>query len=125
MGKSEQKNETPIEQPKLPVSDLALKNGLTFHVAKTDKKTGKVIYLRQVPAHDSVYKAPHLQADVLHGWSKSERLTSQETQLTEVDYLAAIEAAKTGKTHKPANMRDVDNERTAKIASRAAAEKGA
>ncbi len=91
------------EAPAAPVDSLlklATRHGHTFHRMAKDGNLYPT-----VPSHDSVLKAAHLQADVLHGWTKHERHTSEEVLLTDADYLAAIEAAKTGKTHAPANKR--------------------
>jgi hypothetical protein len=100
------------------VAELAVKHGQTFHRIGKD---GNLV--QTVPAHDSVYKQEHLQADVLHGWTKNERHTSLAVRLSDEDYTAAIAAAKTGKTHAPANKRAAD-EAAKKQASRDAA-KGA
>lgn len=89
-----------MEPALLTVSELAVKHGLTFH---RPGKDGKLV--QTVPGSDSVYKTEHLQADVLHGWTKSEAKTSVAVELSDDDYLAAIAAAKTGKTHAPANKR--------------------
>lgn len=125
MGKNEAK---PAEQPaekqekaaELPtVSELAAKHGHTFHKLGKDGKQYPSVW-----AHDSVFKQEHLQADVLHGWSKYEHHASESVRLSDEDYLAAIAAAKTGKTHAPANKRTAE-EAAQKQASRDAAKKGA
>lgn len=116
MGKSDK---TEQQAPALTVAELALKHGQTFHRLGKDGNLYPT-----VPAHDSVYKAEHLQADVLHGWTKQERHTSQPVRLSDEDYKAAIGAAKLGKTHAPANKRAAD-EAAQKQASRDAAKKGA
>ncbi len=125
MGKNDHQKQAEQQAPEvapageLPtVSVLALKHGHTFH--RVGKDGG--LY-PTVPAHDSVFKQEHLQADVLHGWTKHERHTSLPVRLTDDDYTAAIEAAKTGKTHAPANKRTAE-EAAKKQASRDAA-KGA
>lgn len=92
----EQKPAAPVAH----VSDLAVKHGHTFHKQGKDGKLYPT-----VPGHDSPFKAEHLQADVLHGWTKHENHTSEQVLLTDEDYLAAIEAGKVGKTHAPANKR--------------------
>lgn len=127
MGKNDQKHaEQPAPaQEAAPaaqlqtVSELAVKHGQTFHRLGKDGNLYPT-----VPAHDSVFNQFHLQADVLHGWTKSERHTSIAVRLSDDDYLAAIEAAKTGKTHAPANKRSAE-EAAQKQASRDAAKKGA
>lgn len=98
MAKSEKQ-----EQPQEPVDtlyNLAVRNGQTFHRRGKDGNLYPT-----VPSHDSVLKAEHLQADVLHGWTLHERHTSETVVLSDANYLAAIEAAKAGKTHAPANKR--------------------
>lgn len=110
MAKNAQTIEDKPEQPSAPVAQtsapvdtlikLAVRHGQTFHRAGADGNLYPT-----VPAHDSVLRAAHLQADVLHGWTKHERHTSEAVLLTDSDYLSAIEAAKTGKTHAPANKR--------------------
>lgn len=107
--------------PALPptVSELAIKHGYTFHRLGKDGNMYPT-----VPAHDSVFNQFHLQADVLHGWTKRERHTSEPVRLSDEDYVAAIEAAKTGKTHAPANKRTAE-EAAQKQAARDAAKKGA
>lgn len=124
MAKSEQKQ---VEQPTeaapeptlLSVSELAKKHGNTFHKAGKDGALYPTVW-----AHDSVFKQEHLQADVLHGWTKHEFHSSEPVCLSDADYLAAIEAAKKGKTHAPANKRTAE-EAAKKQASRDAAKKGA
>ena len=82
------------------VAELALKHGHTFY------RQGRDGILRPtMPAHDSPFKAEHAQADVLHGWTLFSSHTSEEVRLSDEDYLAAIEAAKSGKVHGPANKR--------------------
>jgi hypothetical protein len=101
MAKNEKQD--TMAQDSAPVDtlmNLAIRNGNTFHRIGRDGGMYPT-----VPAHDSVLKAVHLQADVLHGWTKHERHTSESVLLSDTDYLAALEAAKTGKTHAPANKR--------------------
>ncbi len=105
MAKNEQKQpeqETPAVSaaPSLTLPALAVKHGQTFHRLGKDGQLYPT-----VPAHDSTFKRDHLLADVLHGWTKHETHTSEAVSLSDDDYLAAIEAAKTGKTHAPANKR--------------------
>lgn len=127
MGKNEQKSAELPQEPKeaaapvqlQTVAQLAVKHGLTFH--RVGKDGG--LY-PTVPGHDSPYKQEHMQADVLHGWTKHERHTSESVCLSDEDYLAAIEAGKLGKTHAPANKRTADEAAKAQ-ASRDAAKKGA
>lgn len=88
------------EQQAMTVSELAVKHGHTFHRPGKDGKMYPT-----VPAHDSPFKAEHAQADVLHGWTKHERKVHEPVRLSDEDYLAALEAAKSGKTYGPANMR--------------------
>lgn len=101
------------------VSELAKKHGHTFHAMAKDGKLYPT-----VPGHDSVFKTAHLLADVLHGWTKHETHTSEPVTMSDEDYLAAVEAAKAGKTHAPANKRTAEQAAKAQ-ASRDAAKKGA
>ncbi len=110
----EQPAAAPAEQLKT-VAELAVKHGHTFHSVGKDGKLYPT-----VPGHDSVFKQEHLQCDVLHGWTKHERHTSEDVRLSDADYLAAIDAAKAGKTHAPANKRTAE-EAAKKQASRDAA----
>jgi hypothetical protein len=119
---TEEKTEQPKEAPSaqlFTLAELAKMNGHTFHKLGKDGELYPA-----VPSHDSVFKATHLQADALHGWSKHEHHTSELVRLSGEDYVAAIEAAKMGKTHAPANKRSAD-EAAKKQASRDAAKKGA
>lgn len=127
MGKNEQKSAELPQEPKevaapaplQTVVKLAVKHGHTFHRVGKDGNLYPT-----VPGHDSPYKQEYMQADVLHGWTKSERHTSEAVCLSDEDYLAAIEAGKLGKTHAPANKRTAEEAAKAQ-ASRDAAKKGA
>ncbi len=125
MAKNEQKSpdSLPLESkdaaPVALILDLAMKHGKTFHRVGKDGNMYPT-----VPGHDSPFKQEHMQADVLHGWTKHERHTSEFISMSDEDYLAAIEAAKLGKTHAPANKRTAEEAARAQ-ASRDAAKKGA
>ena len=93
-------NLDPAPSVLLSVSDLAIKHGNTFH--RRGKDGG--LY-PTVASHDSVFKAAHLQADALHGWTRHEFKNSETVRLSDADYLAAVESAKSGKVHAPANKR--------------------
>lgn len=82
------------------VEALAVKHGQTFHRMGKDGKLYPI-----VPSHDSVFKRDHLVADVLHGWTLYSNKGADPMRLGDDDYLLAIEAAKEGKTHAPANKR--------------------
>lgn len=119
MAKNAPTEEKATDQPLSKLSALALKHGKTFHRVGKDGQ-----YYPTVPGHDSPLTQEHLQADVLHGWTKHERQTSEDVLLSDADYLAALEAAKLGKTHAPANKRTAEEADKAQ-ASRDAASKGA
>jgi hypothetical protein len=59
---------------------------------------------------DDPFKALHNTAAVLNGWRKQERVTSQPVQLSDEDYLLALEAAKAGEAYGPTNMRSTKGE---------------
>lgn len=109
MGKHDDK-EAPAE-PKveatelLTVSQLAEKHGQTqtVHVAG-----------------DTPFKSDHLVADVRHGWAHHTHFVGGEVRLTDAEYLAALEAAREGKTHAPAYKRSREHDE-AKAKSRAEA----
>jgi hypothetical protein len=98
--------------------DLAKRNGQLFN------RDPKLTRFQASDEHESPFKPTHQVADVYHGWSLHWRTKHQEVFLSDADYLAALQAAKLGKTHEPANRRDP--ELTARQqASREAALKGA
>lgn len=73
----------------LTVSALANKHGQTRKVRED--------------LGDSPYSPEHMGADVLNGWARHKKFVGTEAVLSDADYLAAIEAAKVGKAHEPAN----------------------
>lgn len=85
--------EVPAAAPKFSLADLAKRHG----------------HVKPAPiAGDSPLSALHQSADVLHGWALHKHYTGEDVQLTDEDYLAALEAAKAGdprKVHAPANHR--------------------
>ncbi len=109
MGKHDER-ETPTEakveaKELLTVAELAEKHGQT--------------QATPVPG-DSPFKSDHLVADVRHGWAQHKHFVGGEVRLSDSDYLAAIEAARDGKTHAPAYKCSREREE-AKAKSRAEA----
>lgn len=88
----------PSEQT-FALLELAQRHGLVIAFDKTQHR------FQAIDQHDAPYKADHLVADVRHGWKLSESRTHEAVKLSDADYLAAVEAAKLGKTHGPANKR--------------------
>jgi hypothetical protein len=54
---------------------------------------------------DTPFTPLHLLADSLNGWTRHKAYKSEDVTLSDADYLAAIEAAKNGVAHSPANKR--------------------
>lgn len=108
------KAEAPTEL--MTVQELAAKHGQTQPTP--------------VPG-DSPFRSEHLVADVRHGWQHHTHFVGGPVRLSDADYLAAIEAAKDGKVHAPANRRSAEHEAMkqksrdeAKALAEAAAKKG-
>lgn len=54
-------------------------------------------------AGDHPYKADHVVADTMHGWTFHKLYVGTDVTLSDADYLAALEAARTGKRHAAAD----------------------
>lgn len=102
------------DEPKSTLFELANRNGQLF---VPNQK------FHSVDAHESPFKATHQVADVRHGWTLHEKTVHQNVTLSDADYLSALDAAKKGKTHAPANFRSAEHE-ARKQANREAAKKG-
>lgn len=85
---------TTTQDAPLTVSDLALKHG---HA----NPNGPAV------AGDTPFTALHLLADSLNGWTRHKAYKAENVTLSDADYLAAIEAAKIGSAHEPANKRSL------------------
>lgn len=90
--------ETPLEVPK--VSQLPDLKTPSQHAASL----GLIRQVRE-DLGDSPYSPDHLGADVLNGWSRLQSYTGEQPKIYQADYKAALEAAKGGKDHAPANFR--------------------
>jgi hypothetical protein len=79
-------NKSP-DSPKLDIRVLAKKHG------------------QEISVHDGdPYKLAHMMAALLHGWP-SEQYHQGVVEMTEADYLKALEASEKGQVHAPANRR--------------------
>jgi len=93
------------DEPAAPVEQEShqQERATTFTVAKLAVMHGQAH--ATTVADDSPFKADHLVASTRHGWLKHEHDTGTPVMLSEHDYLAAIDAARQGKVHAPANKR--------------------
>lgn len=89
--KGEPKAEPKEEAKLFKLSELAKRHGMIHPIAVAD---------------DRPFKTPHLLAENKHGWLRHEHNTGSELELSDADYLAALEAAGKGSVHAPANKRD-------------------
>lgn len=86
-----------------PIADAAPAAEPTFPVSKLAERHGQKH--SSTAGDDEPWKVDHLVASTRHGWLKYERDTGLPVTLTDADYLAALEAARGGKVHGPANKR--------------------
>lgn len=91
MAKKVEMDETPAEsEEKLTIAELAKRHG----------------QIQPAPiAGDDPYSADHNIAAVLNGWNWHMLHVFAGVTMTSQNYLAAIEAAKLGKPHAPANLK--------------------
>lgn len=91
--------EVPLPEP---IADVVPEAAL-FTLAQLAKQHGHA--LNTPVAGDNGFDALHAVASVAHQWEKHERETGVPLTMSVENYLAAIEAAKEGKTHDPVNHR--------------------
>jgi arginine/ornithine N-succinyltransferase beta subunit len=90
MSKSFNPTYEPQEAPRPVLTDIR----------ELAKKHGQ-----QLNVHDGdPYKLAHQMAALLHGWP-SEQYHQGVVEMSEADYLKALEASETGQVHAPANRR--------------------
>lgn len=104
----EQSSDTQATANAAPVkslSALALEHKHTQMTQEVGRDGKKVYAAAPAVAGDNPHSAAHQSASFLNGWELYTNQTGAEVVLSDEDYLGAIEAAKKGEAHAPANHR--------------------
>ena len=90
---------TPKEQTTYTLAELAERHGQDFTFLTSEGKR-----VRQVVPDADPFRTQHMMASTAHGWIPYEHNWGL-VRLSDDDYLNALEAAKNGRVHAPANKR--------------------